>query len=89
MNHYTCLVVGALCMFKWLSCFALLHRKSGNACSNHFFLQKNNGHALPCGSSSTVVGNLATHFRRRVGQPASGSTSHALNYTVVECPTAR
>ena len=28
MNHCTCLVVGALCMFKWLPCFALLHRKS-------------------------------------------------------------
>ena len=26
-------------MFKWLPCFALLHRKSGNACCNHFFLQ--------------------------------------------------
>ena len=41
MNHCTCLVVGALCMFKWLPCFALLRRKSGNACCNHFFLQKN------------------------------------------------
>ena len=40
MNHCTCLVVGALCMFKWLSCFALLHRKSGNACRNHFFFRK-------------------------------------------------
>ena len=29
MNHCTCLVVGALCMFKWLPCFALLRRKSG------------------------------------------------------------
>ena len=37
MNHCTCLVVGALCMFKWLPCFALLRRKSGNACCNHFF----------------------------------------------------
>ena len=27
-------------MFKWLSCFALLRCKSGNACCNHFFLQK-------------------------------------------------
>ena len=27
-------------MFKWLPCFALLRRKSGNACCNHFFLQK-------------------------------------------------
>ena len=71
-------------MFKWLPCFALLRRKSGNACCNHFFLLKNSGHALPCGSSSTVVGNLATHFRRRVGQLASGFTSHALNYSVVE-----
>ena len=26
-------------MFKWLPCFALLRRKSGNACCNHFFLQ--------------------------------------------------
>ena len=26
-------------MFKWLPCFALLRRKSGNACYNHFFLQ--------------------------------------------------
>ena len=26
-------------MFKWLPCFALLHRKSGNACCKHFFLQ--------------------------------------------------
>ena len=42
MNHCTCLVVGALCMFKWLPCFALLHRKSGNACCNHFFLQNEN-----------------------------------------------
>ena len=24
-------------MFKWLPCFALLRRKSGNACCNHFF----------------------------------------------------
>ena len=40
MNHCTCLVVGALCKFKWLPCFALLHHKSGNACCNHFFLQK-------------------------------------------------
>ena len=24
-------------MFQWLPCFALLHRKSGNACGNHFF----------------------------------------------------
>ena len=23
-------------MFKWLPCFALLRRKSGNACCNHF-----------------------------------------------------
>ena len=37
MNHCTCLVVGALCMFKWLPCFALLRRKSGNACCNQFF----------------------------------------------------
>ena len=37
MNHCTCLVVGALCMFKWLPCFALLRRKSGNACCNHYF----------------------------------------------------
>ena len=40
MNHYTCLVVGALCMFKWLPCFALPCRKSGNACCNHFFFRK-------------------------------------------------
>ena len=40
MNHCTCLVVGALCMFKWLSCFAILHHKSGNACYNHFFFRK-------------------------------------------------
>ena len=53
MNHYTCLVVGELCMFKWLPCFALFRRKSGNACCNHFFLQKNSGHALPWGSSSS------------------------------------
>ena len=24
MNHCTCLVVGALCMFKWLPCFAFV-----------------------------------------------------------------
>ena len=40
MNHCTCLVVGVLCKFKWLPCFALLRRKSGNACFNHFVLQK-------------------------------------------------
>ena len=40
-------------MFKWLPCFTLLRRKSGNACCNHFFLLKNSGHALPCGSSSS------------------------------------
>ena len=38
-------------MFKWLPGFALLRRKSGNACCNHFFIQKNSGHDLPCGSS--------------------------------------
>ena len=27
-------------MFKWLSCFALLRRKSENACCNHFFFRK-------------------------------------------------
>lgn len=27
-------------MFKWLPCFALLRRKSGNACCNHFFFKK-------------------------------------------------
>ena len=59
MNHCTCLVVGALCMFKWLPCFALLRRKSGNACCNHFFLQKNSGHALPCGSSSSHALNYS------------------------------
>ena len=58
MKHCTCLVVGALCMFKWLPCFALLRRKSGNACCNHF-LQKNNGHALPCGSSSSHALNYS------------------------------
>src|SRR3954468_18985800 len=59
MNHFTCLVVGALCMFKWLPCFALLHRKSGNTCCNHFFLQKNSGHALSCGSSSSHALNYS------------------------------
>ena len=59
MNHCTCLVVGALCMFKWLPCFTLLRRKSGNACCNHFFLQKNSGHALPCGSSSSHALNYS------------------------------
>ena len=59
MNHCTCLVVGALCMFKWLPCFALLRHKSGNACCNHFFLQKNSGHALPCGSSSSHALNYS------------------------------
>ena len=59
MNHCTCLVVGALCMFKWLPCFALLRRKSGNACCNHFFLQKNSGHGLPCGSSSSHALNYS------------------------------
>ena len=59
MNQCTCLVVGALCMFKWLPCFALLRRKSGNACCNHFFLQKNSGHALPCGSSSSHALNYS------------------------------
>ena len=40
-------------MFKWLPCFALLRRKSGNTCCNHFFFRmKNSGHALSCGSSS-------------------------------------
>ena len=46
-------------MFKWLSCFALLRRKSGNACCNHFFLLKNSGHALPCGSSSSHALNYS------------------------------
>ena len=46
-------------MFKWLPCFALLRRKSGNACCNHFFLQKNSGHALPCGSSSSHALNYS------------------------------
>ena len=46
-------------MFKWLPCFALLRRKSGNACCNHFFLQTNNGHALPCGSSSSHALNYS------------------------------
>jgi len=75
-------------MFKWLLCFALLHRKSGNACCNHFFLQKHWTRSI-VRTSSTVVGHLVTHFRRRVGEPASGSTSHALNYSILECPTAR
>lgn len=68
MNHCTCLVVGALCMFKWLPCFALLRRKSGNACCNHFFLQKNSGHALPCGSSSSHALNYSL-------SPTCGTTS--------------
>ena len=59
MNHCTCLVVGALCMFKCLPCFALLRRKSGNTCCNHFFLLKNSGHALPCGSSSSHALNYS------------------------------
>ena len=46
-------------MFKWLPCFALLRRKSGNACCNHFFLQKNSGHALLCGSSSSHALNYS------------------------------
>ena len=46
-------------MFKWLPCFALLYHKSGNACCNHFFLQKNIGHALPCGSSSSHALNYS------------------------------
>ena len=46
-------------MFKWLPCFALLRPKSGNACCNHFFLQKNSGHALPCGSSSSHALNYS------------------------------
>ena len=46
-------------MFKWLLCFALLRRKSGNTCCNHFFLQKNSGHALPCGSSSNHALNYS------------------------------
>ena len=46
-------------MFKWLPCFALLRRKSGNTCCNHFFLQKNSGHALPCGSSSSHALNYS------------------------------
>src|SRR3954470_18954367 len=59
MNHCTCLVVGALCMFKWLPCFTLLRRKTVNASCNHIFLQKNNGHALPCGSSSNHALNYS------------------------------
>ena len=46
-------------MFKWLPCFALLRRKSGNACCNNCFLQKNSGHALPCGSSSSHALNYS------------------------------
>ena len=46
-------------MFKWLPCFTLLHCKSGNTCCNHFFLQKNSGHALPCGSSSRPALNYS------------------------------
>ena len=46
-------------MFKWLPYFALLRRKSGNACCNHFFLRKNSGHALPCGSSSSHALNYS------------------------------
>ena len=46
-------------MLKWLPCFALLRHKSGNTCYNHFFLLKNSGHALPCGSSSNHALNYS------------------------------
>ena len=69
MNHCTCLVVGALCKFKWLPCFALLRRKSGNACCNHFFLQKQwtcstvrillDGRQEPCYSLSPTCGTAS------------------------------
>ena len=55
-------------MFKWLPCFTLLRRKSGNACCNHFFLQKNSGHAPPCGSSSSHALNYSL-------SPTCGSAS--------------
>ena len=46
-------------MFKWLPCFTLLRRRSENTCCNPFLLQKNSGHALPCGSSSSHALNYS------------------------------
>ena len=60
-------------MFKWLPCFALLRRKSGNTCCNHFFLLKNSGHALPCGSSSSHALNYSL-------SPTCGTTSIGVHH---------
>ena len=57
-------------MFKWLPCFALLRRKSGNACCNHFFsLEKQwarstvrillDGRREPCYSLSPTRGTAS------------------------------
>ena len=65
-------------MFKWLPCFTLLRRMSGNACCNHFFLQKKqwthstmcillDGHWELCYSLSPTCGTTII----RVHQPCT------------------